>query len=793
MADAAASPAHSSSQWLQTVCLLATLIFAAIAGGLNVYGHRIPIPVELSLAVTGLCAAATVFALLALVLGARRRSLSDRAPSAQVTELRASLKSMRNQAARLARERDELLVEAEAANLAKGEFLATISHEIRTPLNGIIPLLEMLQGCGLKGESADYLNTAYQSSRHLLAIIDNILDYTKIDSGKLELETVGVQIDELLASVTQLMGRSAERRGVRIETRVDPDVKRTYRGDPVRLRQVLTNLVSNAVKFTHHGRVKVTVSKRSETADTVELLFAVRDTGIGMNAQALRRVFEPFSQADASTTRKYGGTGLGLAICQRLITLMGGDIGVKSELGRGTVFWFSAPLKKASGDVTGVRETLEGARVLAVSPDSILRARIERQLGELGLQASSSDSLRDALHKMRSAAAMGSSWAIESVIIDYEALGAKARNLTRAIGTDPQLRSAKLLALMQEGSASGLAPNEQIHQLDRQCSSHDLHTALEQLFEIREVRGDGHRLDPNNLQFLDPNKRPETPPPPGPRAKAKSEAASKPTEKASTIPTGAKVLLVEDNPVNLAVAKKIVGQTGVEIAVARNGQEAVDAHAESAFALILMDCQMPVMDGYSATQAIREAESATGSARTPIVAMTANAMAGDRQKCLDAGMDDYLSKPLKPALVESIMTEWLSKKNTPAPNSTANGDQAMTANEAGSVIDESVLGELVDIMGSDINELIEAYLEDAPRLIESLRFAADRSDVEGMVAPAHTLKSTSANLGAMQLSTLAKDVEHQAREGNVDNPDQHVSRIESQYAAVNERLSRLMA
>ena len=786
IADEAASRPASSAQTAMRLALMVGVLATAATAALAIFSYLRGVNyIEF---IAGASMLAFIAGVAALTLGRRVEDRGQKLYHRQINELQSALRSMRNQAARLARERDQLRVEAEAANLAKGEFLATISHEIRTPLNGIIPLLEMLQASGLEGERAEYLGTAYQSSRHLLAIIDNILDYSKIESGKLELEQVGVQIDELLQSVTQLMGKSAERRGVRLETRVDADVRRTYRGDPVRLRQVLTNLVSNAVKFTHEGRVKVTVSKRGETSDTVELLFAVRDTGIGIAAPALREIFEPFSQADASTTRNYGGTGLGLAICKRLVTLMGGDIGVKSEVGRGTVFWFTAPLRKASGDVTGIRDTLEGARALVVSPDSILRTRVERLFGDLGLQASASDSIRDALHQLRSAVAMGSSWALEAVIIDYEALGIKARNMTRAVRNDPQLRSARLIALVSEGASAGLAPNEEIVRVERQCTAHQLHSALEEAFEIRRGDAPAKRMEPDELRFLDPNKHVTTPPTQS--SPKKSIVKTAPAEAEALVDRG-RVLLVEDNPVNLAVAKKIVGQLGVKIDVARNGQEAVEKSEASAYAAILMDCQMPVMDGYTATKKIREREAASVEPRVPIIAMTANAMSGDRQKCLDAGMDDYLAKPLKPQLIEATLDQWLNSATTTPPPATT-GDRDMTLQATAPAIDETVLNELMDIMGAEISDLVAAYLEDAPKLIDSMRAAANEQDTAGLVAPAHTLKSTSANLGAMTLSELAKDIEHQARKGAVSDPSASVQKVEDQYAVVTRELSRLL-
>ena len=521
---------------------------------------------------------------------------------------------------------------AESAAMAKGEFLATMSHEIRTPLNGIIPMLDLIARGKLAPDQREMLRTAHESSQQLLRIVDDILDYSKLEANRLELEITSFNLREVLEAVMQLMQRSAEGKGLRLELNIDPNVRLPVRGDPIRLRQVLTNLIGNAIKFTERGGIQLNVRRLGETAAQHQLRFEVRDTGIGIGHAQQQRLFNAFTQADASTTRLYGGTGLGLAICKRIVDLMGGQIGVHSEPGQGSTFWFESPLLKVIGDVR-IRQTAHDAqRVLAITPNLRLRQRIALLLPNWGATVSIVETTQEALERLRQPTAPGSQGFV-AVLADYDGLRHSARALHRALRRNPAHAQVRLLWLYgEEAIPEELREGADI--LPRQAPDADLRSSL-------------------------------LAPPPAVASGREELALTTPTaapEETIEAPAGPppRLLLVEDNPVNLLVAQKLLSVLGYECDTAANGEIALAQMASDAYDLVLMDCQMPVLDGYSATRRWREIESGQAPVRhLPIVAMTANAMAGDRQRCLDAGMDDYLAKPVTRDLLDACLKRWL--------------------------------------------------------------------------------------------------------------------------------------
>ena len=521
---------------------------------------------------------------------------------------------------------------AESAAMAKGEFLATMSHEIRTPLNGIIPMLDLIARGKLAPDQREMLRTAHESSQQLLRIVDDILDYSKLEANRLELEITSFNLREVLEAVMQLMQRSAEGKGLRLELNIDPNVRLPVRGDPIRLRQVLTNLIGNAIKFTERGGIQLNVRRLGETAAQHQLRFEVRDTGIGIGHAQQQRLFNAFTQADASTTRLYGGTGLGLAICKRIVDLMGGQIGVHSEPGQGSTFWFESPLLKVIGDVR-IRQTAHDAqRVLAITPNLRLRQRIALLLPNWGATVSIVETTQEALERLRQPTAPGSQGFV-AVLADYDGLRHSARALHRALRRNPAHAQVRLLWLYgEEAIPEELREGADI--LPRQAPDADLRSSL--LAPPPAVASGGEELALNT-------------PTPAPEETIEAPAGPPP-----------RLLLVEDNPVNLLVAQKLLSVLGYECDTAANGEIALAQMASDAYDLVLMDCQMPVLDGYSATRRWREIESGQAPVRhLPIVAMTANAMAGDRQRCLDAGMDDYLSKPVTRDLLDACLKRWL--------------------------------------------------------------------------------------------------------------------------------------
>ncbi|KAF1690889.1 ATP-binding protein, partial [Pseudoxanthomonas koreensis] len=524
---------------------------------------------------------------------------------------------------------------AESAALAKGEFLATMSHEIRTPLNGIIPMLDLVARGSLAPDQREMLRTAHESSQQLLRIVDDILDYSKLEANRLELEITSFNLRELLEAVLQLMQRPAEGKGLRLELNIDPNVRLPVRGDPVRLRQILTNLIGNAVKFTERGGIQLGVRRLGETAAQHMLRFEVRDTGIGIGHAQQQRLFSAFTQADASTTRLYGGTGLGLAICKRIVDLMGGRIGVQSEPGHGSIFWFEIPLLKVIGDVQ-IRQTAHDARrVLAITPNLRLRQRIALLLPNWGMTVSIVETTQEALERLRQPPSPGQgAQGFVAVLADYDGLRHSARALHRALLRTPAYAGVRLLWLYGD---------EDIPEELREGAE-----ALPRLAPDADLRGALQEAPAPRAEPKGPAPFPSEPVPAPP---APEPAHSGPPPR---------LLLVEDNPVNLLVAQKLLSVLGYECDTAPNGEVALSHMASGVYDLVLMDCQMPVLDGYSATRRWREHEAGQPpGTRLAIVAMTANAMAGDRQRCLDAGMDDYLSKPVSRDQPDACLRRWL--------------------------------------------------------------------------------------------------------------------------------------
>ncbi|MFN3841883.1 MAG: ATP-binding protein [Rehaibacterium terrae] len=675
---------------------------------------------------------------------------------------------------RLERQLLEAKQAAEAATLAKGEFLATMSHEIRTPLNGILPMLDLLQSSPLRPEQQELVQTAYASASQLLHIVDDILDYSKLEANGLSLESVGLNLKELVDSVMRLMEKPAENKGLRLSLRMDPALRLALRGDPTRLRQVLTNLLSNAVKFTERGTVGLNVIRLGETRTHHEIRFEVRDTGIGIAPEAIGRLFTPFSQADASTTRLYGGTGLGLAISKRIVELMGGRIGVESEPGRGSLFWFEIPLLKTVSEIQGPRAELAGARMLVLTADPALHRRLSIAIPNWGVTASFVSTTQDALDRLRSAVSRGPSWAFHILLADLGPARSTALALHRNIRRLSALDTLHIVYLQgDEPLPEELREGAGVLVASRHLGDADLRVLIAS--HLGSERGASSRAPVRG----EPAAAEPVAPPPLP-------AASR---------LEGHVLLVEDNPVNLMVSQRLLGLMGLSCDTAANGKEALARLAATGYDAVLMDCQMPVLDGYAATRQWRRHEAAQGLARTPIIAMTANAMAGDRQRCLDAGMDDYLAKPVTRSQLEQTLALWLgTRTGAAAPSAGAAATAAATsaAVPPGKALDRGIVDDLRDLMGEEFLQLVRVFLEDAPFHLDQLEQAARNGDIAGLVAPAHTMKSASANLGALLLSSQAKRIELGARQRTLENPRAAVAALREAWRSAERELRELL-